>query len=268
MMPNQNDETKNEQSKESQADAYSQPEAELSERVELNVSNPIQAASEIFYKPKGVFDALAVKDNWSWIPFILLAIIMSLPAYLYFGIVDFEWWRDITINISMPDASPAEKKNVIPMYQQGATQWTSAIFSVVGPILVFLILALYYTLVTRNDNKSVQGFTDWYGAMWWISMPVLINSLVALLIIAMHDKGVELSTAVLSPLSVAYLLGIEMSSAWFNFFNAVRLDSIWSVYLAMVCVRSWTNFTATKSLIVAIIPTAFIWSLIAIFAAI
>ncbi|MDT0593931.1 Yip1 family protein [Glaciecola petra] len=266
-MSDQHDETNNNQNKETETNAYSQPEAELSEKVELSVSNPIQAASEIFYKPKGVFDALAVKDNWSWVPFILLAVVMSLPAYLYFGVVDFEWWRDITINTSMPDASPAEKKNVMSMYQQGSTQLTSMIFSVIAPILINLILALYYTLVTRNDNKSVQGYTDWYGAMWWMSMPVLINSLVALLIIAMHDKGTELSTAVLAPLSVAYLMGIEMSSNWFNFFNGVRLDVIWTIYLSMTCVRSWTNFSANKSLIVAIIPTAFIWLLFAIFAA-
>ena len=98
-------------------------------------------------------------------------------------------------------------------------------------------------------------------------MPFLINALVSLMIITMQNKGVELSQSVLAPLSVAYIMGVEMTNSWFNFLNGVRLDYFWSIYLTTVCLRSWTDFSAAKSVIVAIIPTAVIWSISAIFAA-
>ena len=67
----------------------------MQENTPLSVTNPFQAASEIFYKPTQVFEAISVKDNWSWIPFIIVTAVAILPLYLYFNLVDFEWYRGI-----------------------------------------------------------------------------------------------------------------------------------------------------------------------------
>ena len=44
------------------------------------VTNPIQACSEVFVRPRAVFEALKTRNNWSWVPFIPTAIIGSLPG--------------------------------------------------------------------------------------------------------------------------------------------------------------------------------------------
>ncbi|WP_395342339.1 YIP1 family protein [Ningiella sp. W23] len=228
---------------------------------ELEVTNPIQAASEIFYKPTAVFDAIAVKDNWSWIPFLLVVITAAIPAYLYFNIVDFDWYKNAVALAQNPEGSPAEIEAFANYMELGSTQIITALSVAIGFPIIMAILAGYFTLCTRNDEKSVHGYTDWYGAMWWMSMPTVINSLLACIVLAMQDPGAQISQAVLAPLSVAFVIGAEIGDKWINLLTGIAIHSFWGIFLGMVCLRSWTNFSQSKALIIAIIPSLLLWGL-------
>jgi hypothetical protein len=234
---------------------------EDAQKPKLQVTNPIQAASEIFYKPKAVFEALSVKDNWSWIPFILLAVILFLPPYLYFSIVDFDWWLDSAVMPSLENLSPVEQENRLAMYSPAQTQLTSALSPAIGMIVIYAIKAFYFSMMTKNDTKSVHGFTDWYGAMLWIAMPMLVSSLIALLLLTFQESGAQLSGAILYPLSLAFLFNIDMASAIFPLLSSVSVDSIWIIFLGYTCVRTWTNFSQNRAIVVAIIPALLTWSI-------
>lgn len=225
------------------------------------VSNPIQACNDIFLKPNRVFAALTEKDNWSWVPFFIVLITSVVPAYLYFGVVDFDWYQTLTLQGQMPDASPAEIENMKAMSSAGLAQNMALIFTSIFLIIVAAIMALYFTLVTRNDEKSIHSYLDWYGAQWWMMLPVVISSLVSCILIVLMEPGAQVSESVLAPLSVAYIFGVEQSSQWFRFLMGIRLESFWSIYLATVCLGQWTNFSQKKCIIVAIIPTALILGL-------
>lgn len=231
---------------------------------EITLNNPIQAASEIFYKPLSVFNALSVRENWSWIPFILVAFILFIPPYLYFGLVDFDWWLDAAMMPSLEDLPPSQQENILAQYSPSQMQWTGGLSSSLILLLIYALKAFYFSMMTRDDEKNVQGFTDWYGAMWWMAMPMLLNALVSLILLTLHDPGAQLSAAVIAPLSVAFVLGTDMASPWFNLFVDLRIDVIWSILLGYVCVKSWTNFSQTKALIVAIIPAVFYWLILII----
>ena len=233
---------------------------------EITLSNPIQAASEIFYKPFSVFNALSVRENWSWIPFILVALILFMPPYLYFGLVDFDWWLDAAILPSLEDYPPSTQKDMLAFYSPVRSQWVVGLSSSLGLILIYALKAFYFSMMTRDDEKSVQGFTDWYGAMWWMAMPMLLNALVSLVLLTLYDPGAQLSVAVIAPLSVAFALGTEMASPWFNLFIDLRIDVLWSIWLGYVCVRSWTHYGQTRALVIAAIPAAFYWVILIIVA--
>lgn len=223
------------------------------------VTNPIQAASEIFYKPRAVFDAIAVKDNWSWVPFLLVVAMSALPAFLYFNLVDFDWYKNMIATMQLPEGSPAEIEAFANTMEMGSTKIITLVSVAVGLPIVMAILAGYFALWTRNDEKSIHGFTDWYGATWWMAMPTLINALLACMYIAMQDPGTALNQAALSPLSLAFIAGTEMSDKWFGLLSSIRIDSIWTIVLGGICLKSWTNFSLQKSMIVAALPSAIIW---------
>jgi len=227
------------------------------------VTNPIQACNDVFTRPSEVFKALSLKDNWSWVPFFLVVVISALPAYLYFGVVDYEWYIDTQLALSMPDASPAELENMRPAYGTGkSAAWFALVGAPLYLIVVSALLGMYFTLVTRNDDKSIHSFFDWYGAQWWFMMPTLIASVISLLLILTTiEPGAKASQSVLSPTALSYIFSIEPSNKWFNFMSYLRIETIWSVYLGAVCLQQWTNFSRKKSIIFAAIPTVIILSL-------
>jgi hypothetical protein len=232
------------------------------------VTNPIQACNDIFIHPSEVFKALSLKDNWSWIPFILVVIVSSLPAYLYFGVVDFNWYIDMQLSLSMPDASPAELENMRAMSGSAETAQVSALIgSPIFLVVIASIMALYYTLVTRNDEKSIHSFFDWFGAQWWFMMPTLIASVISMALILMVEPGAKVAQSILSPTSLAYIFSIDPSSKWAGFMSGLRIETIWTMYLGAICLQQWTNFSNKKSYIIAALPTVvilaivFLWTL-------
>ncbi len=225
---------------------------EETEQNNNKVSNPIQAASEIFYRPKAVFDTLSKVNNWSWIPFILVVIMTTLPTYLYFQMTDLPWVIDQMVTASMPDASPAELDNAKQMFPPEVLKFTA--FAIPIALIIFhAVIAGFLTFVTRNDEKNVQGYTDWYGATWWITMPFVVNGLIALLVLLTYDSGAQIPLTATAPLSLAFIFRLDLGDPMVTLLSNIRLDTIWAVFIATYCFSSWTSFNFQKSIIFGVL---------------
>jgi hypothetical protein len=223
-------------------------------QITQTVTNPFQASASIFYNPKSVFDALFLRDNWSWVPFFMLCIVLFMPAFLFFKVVDFDYWVKIFAQIQLPDGSPREQQNLAAGLFATQMQYSLAILSIVGSLILNLILAGYYTMMTKNDEKSIHGFSDWFGAMWWCMMPALLAGLIAIGLVSLYEQNVQTYDAVLTPLSLTFLFAINPTSPWYEALKMIRIDAIWSVYLGYVLLKSWTAFSSTKAIVVASAP--------------
>ncbi|MCW8093064.1 YIP1 family protein [Alteromonas sp. ASW11-130] len=224
------------------------------------VSNPIQACNDIFFRPNGVFRALAENNNWSWLPFFIVIIVTILPQYAYFHSVDFNWYTELLVDAQYADRSPAEQQQFRQQLTPSATISFASVAIFFGYIIINAIIALYLNLATRSAAENEQGFTDWYGMTWWLGMPVVVSSLFALGLILMAD-GHQITPTVLAPLSIAYLFNIDMSSPWFAFAQSIKLDAFWAIYLMAVGVSQWTRFSTKKSATIAAAPYAIIWAI-------
>ncbi|MGJ8681131.1 YIP1 family protein [Paraglaciecola sp.] len=222
------------------------------------VSNPIQAMQDIFTKPNRVFATIAKTHNWSWLPFLLVSISSALPVYYYFGFVDFDWYRNMVIETSAGDLSPAELDMMRQAMQQTQILWVSVVGVILSSVIANAVLALYLNFATRSDEECVQGFTDWYGFTWWVSLPTLVISLITIIIILLASDN-QLSPTALGPTSLAFILGIEMNSAWFSLTQAIRLESIWVMYLIAVGLSQWTQLPTNRTYVMACAPFILIW---------
>lgn len=223
------------------------------------VSNPFQACNDIFFKPNRVFATLAHKHNWSWLAFFIVAAMALLPSYMYFNFVDFDWYKNMVVDTMYGDLSPAEQN----MYRSNMTADSTVMFTLIGGILVLTIInavmATYLNLVTKSDEENVNGFTDWYGFTWWVGLPIVVNTLLALGLILMSSDH-QVSPAIMAPTSLAFIFNVEMSSDWFNLLTAIRLDVLWSIYLIAVGVAQWTSFSGRKPYVIAAAPYLIIWT--------
>jgi hypothetical protein len=228
------------------------------------ITNPLQAINSVFLKPNCVFESLSKVNNWSWLPFILLIATALLSVHLYFNFVDFEWYKETLIQQTYQDTSPAEKQAFRDQMTQDFASMAAMTMVIIAPIIMNAVLAVYLNAMTRNDDSHTNGFTDWYGATWWVAMPSMINSLIAIFLLVIASDHQIMPTN-LQPLSLAFFLGTEMGSLWFNFLSSVRIDTLWSIYLMVVCISQWTSFDSRKSAIIAIAPFAVIYGLWLVF---
>ena len=191
------------------------------------VTNPIQACSEVFVRPRAVFEALKTRNNWSWVPFILTAIIGSLPGYLYFTSVDQDYYHSLLkMSPDFRDLSPAEIETALSFTQTADIAMYVPIGSVLAMIVVTAIIAIYYKAVTGSDEENLAGFTDWYGACWWIGMPTVIGAVISILMILLGSADGQIHPSLASATSIGNVLNIGLDSAWFNFANSVRLEMV------------------------------------------
>ncbi|MCF2948180.1 YIP1 family protein [Paraglaciecola aquimarina] len=224
------------------------------------VSNPIQAMQDTFTKPNRVFATIAKTHNWSWLPFLLVSFVSTLPIYYYFNFIDFDWYRNMVIETSAGDLSPAELDMMRQAMQQTQILWVSVIGVVFSSIISNAVLAVYLNYATKSDEECVQGFTDWYGFTWWVSMPTVVISLITMAIVLLASDN-QLSPAALGPTSLAFILGIEMDSAWFSLTQAIRLESIWVMYLIAVGLSQWTQLPNNRTYLIACAPFVLIWGI-------
>ena len=224
------------------------------------VSNPFQACNDIYFKPNRVFATLTEKHNWSWLAFIFVITLAILPSYFYFNFIDFEWYRELIINSTFADVSPAEQDAV----RNSITKDQTIMFSIIGPfvgmIFINAILAVYLNLATKVDEENLNGFTDWYGFTWWVSMPVIVSSLAGIAAILLADSH-QLSPVTLGPTTLAFVLGIELGSDWFSLTQSIRLESFWSMYLIAVGVAQWTKIPTNKCYLIAAAPYFAVWAI-------
>ncbi|MDN4504374.1 Yip1 family protein [Alteromonadaceae bacterium BrNp21-10] len=224
------------------------------------LNSPLQACNDIFFKPNRVFATLTQKNNWSWFPFIIVTLMMILPTYYYFSFVDFDWFKEYIITAQYGDVSPAEQENI----RRGMTAGTVKTFGLLqagfGLIIFNAIMALYLNIMTKSDEENINGYTDWYGFTWWTAMPAIVSGLLSMLMMLLADNH-QLSPADIAPTSLAFFLGLEMTSEWFGLASSVRLESIWGIYLTAVGISQWTKISQNKCWMIAVIPSALIWGI-------
>ncbi|MEP4891651.1 MAG: YIP1 family protein [Aliiglaciecola sp.] len=220
----------------------------------------MQASLQIFTKPNGVFEAANNNDNWSWIPFLLVMSFVLLPLYLYYNFVDFEWYRDYIVNSTAGNLSPAEQNNIRAQIRPDFLVVGILMVAFLFQVIVNLVLAAYLNLVAKTDDECINGFTDWYGFTWWISLPSVISFITAILVLALAENN-QMPISELNPLALSYWLGLGEDSKWFGLANLVKPELFFSIYLIAVGLSHWTKFNRAKIYTVAIAPFAIVITL-------
>ncbi|MDF2180257.1 YIP1 family protein [Aliiglaciecola sp. CAU 1673] len=225
-----------------------------------SVNDPFTACYAVLFKPNQVFATLARANNWSWIPFLLLMLMSVLPAFIYFNVVDFEWYRDFIISQQFADISPAEQENVRRNLTPGGMITLTLFTSALGLIALNALQAMYLNTMARMDQEQVHGFADWFGLMWWVSLPAVVGNMLSLLILVLSGND-QFPPAQLSVTSLSYWLSVPMDSPWFTLAQVIRLESFWSIYLIAVAITKWTNIRSNTAWNIAIGPYVVIWGL-------
>ncbi|TWX56242.1 YIP1 family protein [Colwellia hornerae] len=235
-------------------------------------ANPIQACLDTILSPLVAFDTVKEKKGWSWLPFILLTSSTFVLFIYYFSVVDFTWLKEQMINqiAASKPMTDDELKAVASFYQKDTMIWTTAIGGSLGFVVINMLTAVYYHIVTKVSAASEYKFTQWFAFTWWASFPAIISVVLSALVIVFAGDG-RVSMQDLQPTSFNSLLfSVEANNAWFGLLEAINLFSFWLIAVTTIGLRSWLNINNQKAFFIAAAPQILIfisWALYILFIA-
>jgi hypothetical protein len=225
-----------------------------------SVTNPFQACQNIVLKPNGVFAKLRITHNWSWIPFLLIISVAVLPELYYFTSVDIDWYRELIVQTSAANISPAEQNLIRQSLNKELLLWGGTLGAALYLIIINAVLAVYLNICAKADEECVEGFTDWYGFTWWLNLPILLVNLLSVVMIYFSETN-QISPLIMHPTSLAYIFSMEMNSVWFGLCQSVHLEHFWFMYLTTVGLAQWTQLSQKRIKIIAMAPYTIVWSI-------
>ena len=222
-------------------------------------SNPLNACLDILTSPLDTFDTIKDKKGWSWAPFGLV-IVSTIALFLYYySVVDFEWMINQMIDkmATQQEMSAEELEATQAFMTKTSMTWSTTLGAAVGIIVVNLIMAVYFNLITKVSSPNELTFTAWFGFSWWTSMPLVVSWILAALVIKFSSAGMVYLED-LSPTSLGFLA--DQSSQWFGLLSGIDLFSLWSIALGTIGLSSWLGLTSKKAFIIAVSPTLAIYT--------
>ncbi|MBM7073176.1 YIP1 family protein [Shewanella sp. 202IG2-18] len=234
----------------------------------MQSTSSISALTDIFVSPTKAFNAINEKKGWSWAAFIAVSLVMTLASYLFFSSTDPQFLLEQQLATLDPNMSAEERKMAEEGMQatSGMQVWFAIGGGIFGLIIANALYALYLLLISKMDANCDKKFGDWFGFSVWTNMPLVISSL-GIIILVLTASTDQLSISLMNYASLNQLvLGLEPQSKFFALTEAFNIFVIWSIALTVIGLKSWTNFSANKALVLGILPSAIFYIGWAIFA--
>lgn len=225
----------------------------------------MQGLADIYVSPKSLFDTLPTKKGWSLAAFLLLLVVNTAVMYAFYAGMSPTWIVDQQMAAIAHELTPAEIDNTRAAMAQMAsnTKYIVAASMLIMTPLMLAIIAGYLMLVGNPGQKRQYG--DWYAMSVWISMPGLLNMLgLAVLILLSSTPDMPLSTA--NYLSLNQLIfNLVPGDTWFSWAESFNLVYLWTIGLIAVGLKSWSNYSTAKAVLLAALPLLIIFGLWAVF---
>jgi len=235
----------------------------------MKSSNVMTALVDIFISPSKAFNGLKEAKGWSFVAFILLAGILAASMFAFYNKADPQFLIDQQVAAASVDATIAEQKMIRQSMEQTVDLqvWFAIFGGIIGLAVINALMAGYYLFVSKQDPEANYGYGAWYGFGVWAMMPLVIYYL-GFLILVLTASTNQISQTLMNYSSINQLLiGLEIGHPFYTLLESLNIFSIWSIFIAAIGLKSWTNFTFNKALLFAALPSIVIygiWTVIAL----
>lgn len=215
--------------------------------------------------PSSAFAELRERPRF-WFPLLLLVLSSAGLIFWYYSIVDIDWYKQAVL-ASTPDfqsLNDDERAVAMSMMTAKTLKWGSTAGLIIFILVVYLAQALLLWLAARV-TKLPQGFKHWFTLVCWSSLPVLLGTVVASILLFLSETP-QIALGVLQPLSLNELLfHVPLESRGYTLVSSISIPAILGWALMIIGVRVWSQrswaFSAAFILVLVVIVYA-IWAFI------
>lgn len=228
--------------------------------------NNLELSVALATAPASAYSELRERPRF-WFPLLVLVLSTVALVYWYYSIVDIEWLKDAMFG-NNPDIQnlPEEQRAAsMAMMTRTTLLWSSVIGSVLGLPLVFLVSALYL-LIAAKVTKLPFGFKHWYAFSSWSSLPLLLGTVVAAILLLLSDTT-QISPSTMQALSInQLLLHRPMGSPGHSLFESLNIPGFLSYALMIIGIHTWSQRSWAFSASFILLPAVVIYGIWAFFA--
>jgi hypothetical protein len=217
------------------------------------VTDPKAAAKEIEQKPT------------FWFPLLAVCVITAIVAYIFYSVVDFDWFIDITLRSSargklMTDEQLAQASQFM---SRGTLKWGSVIGTFFIVPIIQLITALYF-LIAGKVTKLTRTYKQWFSLTCWTSLPQVLASLPAVFTL-MTASSKQLDGGAMSPLSLNELFfHLKMGEPGYALLTNINLLHFVTLFLIVYAVKVWSGRSWLYSSVLGLLPTVLVAAIAAV----
>lgn len=213
--------------------------------------NVVNSLLDVFASPLVVFNRIKDKTLSAWIPLLLIVGLSAAVTTWYFLTIDLYQFMEVSMLMSGQEASPAELDQILKA--ESIIRISSAAIGSLSSLVIYLVLALYFFLISLLVAEDKTSFGQWLSVIAWGSLP----SLLSLLSIGVSYALIIPEFALIQSLdktSVAALLGLNWNDAYFNMLSTATVGAIWSYVLYGVGFKVLTRCKTATAVIVGLVP--------------
>jgi hypothetical protein len=211
----------------------------------------------VILEPTSTFTRLKGKPS-AWVPLVVLIVLSVAVSYWWISTEDFAWLIDHMM-AAKANMKEEERAAMARILTPTTMLWTSAGGAVVGTLVIFAVIALYYSIAGRFIDTTFS-YGRWFAFVVWVSVPRLLAvPLSAVQIMTSHGR---LAPEDLNMVSLNYLLfHLPASSPWASLVGNIDLTSIWTIALAAIGLKAWTGRPMSTCVTVAVLPYLLVYGL-------
>ena len=218
-------------------------------------TSPTAAFNDLRERPRFVF------------PLVLVIVASIGILFWYYSVVDIDWLKDAMFS-NNPDIQKLpddQRVKALGMFTRTTLLWGSVIGALFA-VPFFLLLQTIYLLVAAKITKLPQGFVHWFALSCWASLPIVLNSVVAAILILLRDNA-QVGVGVMQALSLNELVFHRpMGSPGYSMISSLGIPSFLSWLLMIIGVHTWSQRSWLFSAVYILLPVVVIYGIVAAFA--
>lgn len=228
--------------------------------------NNISVATALATSPSSAFAELRERPRF-WFPLLAITITTALVIAWYYSVVDIDWLKEVMFgnNPDIQKMAPEQRAAAMGFMGRNTLMISGIVGTFVGMPVAFLVSGLYL-LVVAKITKVPLGFKHWFTLSCWASLPILLNTLAAVIFLLLRDND-QVGPGILQSLSLNELFFHRpMGARGQTFLESVGIPAFLSTVLTSFGVHTFSQRSWGYSWAVALIPWVLIYGTWAFFA--
>ncbi len=226
-------------------------------------SSVFACLGNIFVEPKKALGDFREHNHWLWYPLLITMAVATAVLLWYYATADLGVLQQQVMEVISSRYSAGDLETIRATLTRGRFLFQAAMGGTLGVVLVCLIQALYFFLVSKLAGYEVQDYGRWFSFSVWTYFPNVLAYLTAGVAYLLSSRQTDFFAIDVTNLNTL-LFRVSPDSRWFSLAASIHLTTFWWLALMIMGFSLWTKKSPGKSAFIVLAPWLTIYAVFAL----